>query len=286
MKFKLASLLLLITALALFWFLLEKPPAFDTAPIPAQYNEKSLFLSAIKQVKNNPSGETITGLTVPHHLLAKDLMAEAFNFASQGKYSRIILLSPDHFDLGESDISIATGNFLTVFGEIKTDAEAASRLKKLAFIKEEDFFYREHGIGAELPFIKYYFPGAKVIVLTFKVTTKKAELDEAINALKKILTPDTLVIQSTDFSHYLTPVEASIKDEQIIKVLEEANAEKLFTLNQPDNLDSIASQYIQSRLQTEFFKSKLSILAHKNSQDYTKEPVASSTSYIVQAYVK
>lgn len=285
MKLKLAILLLLLS-LGLVWFFHKNTAVQPEPAIPAQYNDKSLFLSAIKQAKNTPSSEIITGLTVPHHLLAIDLIAQGFNYASPGKHGRIILLSPDHFDLGETDISIAAKNFLTVFGEIKTDDEAVVKLKSLPFVQGQDFFYREHGLQAISPFIKYFFPDAKVITLTFKVTTKKDELDQIINELKKILTPDTLVIQSTDFSHYLTPEQAALKDIETIKVLEQAGSEKLFTLNQPDNLDSIAAQYVQLRLQTEFFSSKLSVLAHKNSQDYTKEPVASSTSYIVQAYVK
>jgi AmmeMemoRadiSam system protein B len=291
MKLKLAILLLSCFALVLLFHksatVREQPIiSHNQSPIPAMYNDKALFLSPIKQVKSSPSPETITGLTVPHHLLVSDLIAKAFNFASRGKYNRIILLSPDHFNLGDSNVSTTQKNFLTVFGEIKTDAEAVEKLKILPFIHKQDFFYREHGVQAELPFIKYYFPEAKIIALTFKATTPKAELEQVIAELKKILTAETLVIQSTDFSHYLTAEQANIKDAETIKILEQADAEKLFTLNQPDNLDSIAAQYVQTRLQIEFFGSKLSIIDHKNSQDYTKEKVASSTSYIVEAYIK
>ncbi len=286
MKLKLLLLLFVLAAAVGFGFLFHKTPALDLAPIAAGYSDKSQFLSPIKQSPATPTNDVVTGLTVPHHLLAKDLMAKAFIFASHNKYGQVLLLSPDHFDLGKTDISTTENNFLTVFGEVETDTLAAAKLKKLPFIQEQDFFYREHGLQTELPFIKYFFPDAKIIALTFKVTTSKVELEQIVNELKKIITPDTLVIQSTDFSHYLTPEQAAVKDAETIKVLNFADPEKLFTLNQPDNLDSIAAQYVQTRLQAEFFGSKLSILDHKNSQDYTKEPVASSTSYIVEAYIK
>jgi AmmeMemoRadiSam system protein B len=292
MKIKFAFLLLALV-LACFWLLSQSTSilsqeiiTYSPAPLAAEFTDKALFLSPIKQVRNAPSAETVTGLTVPHHLLARDLMAKAFNFASGGKYSQILLLSPDHFNLGETDISTTRRSFLTVFGELQTDANAVADLEKLPFIREQDFFYREHGLQAELPFIKYYFPGAKIIALTFKVTTPQAELDQTIEELKKILNPGTLVVQSTDFSHYLTADQAKVRDEQTIKILEQADTQGLFSLNQPANLDSIATQYVQMRLQNEFFNSKFYLLDHKNSQDYTKEKVESTTSYIVQAYFK
>ena len=39
----------------------------------------------------------VTGITVPHHLLAADLIARGFWAASAGDYDRIIPMSPDHF---------------------------------------------------------------------------------------------------------------------------------------------------------------------------------------------
>lgn len=253
--------------------------------IPPQFTDKSLFLSPITQIKNQPSDQIVTGITVPHHLLATDLIVQAFNFASAGKYEQILLFSPDHFDLGTTDVSISEKNFSTVLGDISTDTEAVKQLEKLSFIKAQDFFYREHGLGAELPFIRYYFPNAKIIALTFKESTRKEELDQTVEVLKKILATNSLVIQSTDFSHYLTPTKAQAHDAETIKVLDQGNPAQLFSLIQPDHIDSIASQYVQMRLQQEFYSSKLKIIGHKNSQEYTKDKIDSTTSYIVQAYL-
>lgn len=291
MRLKIAHYFLLLIIIVL-WPLLSGTEAADQfsaikqSPIPAQFEDKSLFLSPIKQTREVPSGELVTGLTVPHHLLASNLIAKGFNFASRGKYSQILLISPDHYSLGDSGISAAGKNFSTVFGELSADLKSVKKLEKLPFVHEQNFFYREHGIQAELPFIKYYFPDAKIIALAVKETAEKSQLDQLVDELKKILAPNSLVIQSTDFSHYLTPNQAEARDQQTIEVLKRANPEELFYLEQPANLDCIAAQYVQIRLQNELYGSKLHILDHKNSQDYTKEKVASSTSYIVQVYTK
>jgi poly-gamma-glutamate synthesis protein (capsule biosynthesis protein) len=252
--------------------------------IPAQFEDKSLFLSPIKQIVSQANQGQITGLTVPHHLLAKDIIAKAYDFISYGKYGNILILSPDHYNLGDSNISVSEQNFSTVFGEVKIDLKATKKLEKLPFVHNQNLFYREHGIGVQLPFIKYYFPNTNVIIITLKNTTPRIELDQFVDKLKTIISKNTLIIQSTDFSHYLTPKEAEIYDQQTIKILNQSDPSKLFTLNQPSNIDSIPAQYVQMRLQNEFYKSKINILDHKNSQDYTKEPIEFSTSYIIEVF--
>ncbi|MBP9822117.1 MAG: AmmeMemoRadiSam system protein B [Candidatus Pacebacteria bacterium] len=285
--FALVLLLVVVSFAAgsLFIKFKKNSPQVDSL-IAAQFEEKPLFLSPIKQAKSEPARYLVTGITVPHHLLARDLIAKGFDYASANKYDSIVLLSPDHFNLGDSNISTTVSNFSTVFGVIQNNSVVTKFLKKLPFVHEQNFFYREHGLGAELPFVKYYFPESKIIILTFKEVTPKKELDQVVDELKKILPKNSLIVQSTDFSHYLTPENAEIYDRETIKVLNEAVPDKLWDLKQPSNMDSIASQYVQSKLQKEFFGSKLKIIDHKNSQDYTKQKITSSTSYIIQVYSK
>lgn len=255
--------------------------------VPAQFTDKNFFLSAIKQSKSLPLEQKITGITVPHHLLARDVMADIFIAASENNYDRVIVFSPDHFHLGKSKISYAVDNFDTVFGILPTDQEFVYKLASVQNAGKADFFYREHGIGAELPFIKYFFPQAKVVVLAFAVNTEPEDLKSLIDFLKNNIDQKTLLVQSTDFSHYLTAAEASIKDEQTISVLQKIdqgeNPQSLYQLNEPDNLDCIGCQYVQSSLQ-QVLKTHVHIVDRKNSQSYSAAPVAQTTSYIPQIY--
>jgi poly-gamma-glutamate synthesis protein (capsule biosynthesis protein) len=279
----------LITAALIVW-IFSQSEKVDSVPFNAQYNDQTFFLSAIKQSSQKSDGEKITGLIVPHHLLAKDLIADVFADISGGQYQTIVLLSPNHFQAGQTDIATTARDFSTVFGTLNSDQSIAQRLKKLPFVGEGEFFYREHGLQAELPFIKYYFPEVKIIALSFKPETSKDELDQVIKILEEALPPDSLVIQSTDFSHYLTPAQAAAKDDETIAVINKTTdaggLANILKLNQPDNLDSVAALYVQAALQADFFKTRPNIVAHKNSQDYTSEPVASSTSYLTVIYNK
>src|SRR6516162_9644976 len=107
---------------------LAAPDAPTAQLIPAQFTSKSIFLSAIKKaaVRDLPQ-RSVSGITVPHHLLARDLIAKHFVMASRCFYKRVVVISPDHYNLGRTDISVADGNFATVFGVIETDRALAKR---------------------------------------------------------------------------------------------------------------------------------------------------------------
>lgn len=257
----------------------------DEAVVVSMYNDKALFLSAIKQ---NPATDVVTGvsgITVPHHLLAIDLIARVFAKIKINEYQRVILVSPDHFGACPVNICYSASDFLTVFGKLdgvkRVELPVSSSVANLS-----DYLYREHGVQAILPFIKYYFPKTEVLVVTFNYSSKKNEVDEFSENIKPLLNKNTLIVQSTDFSHYLTAEQASVKDEQTIKIISEDNVNEIFNLSQPDNIDSVAAQYFQSKIQRQVYGASLTIPEHKNSQDYTTNYVTSTTSYITQIYKK
>ena len=254
------------------------------SPIPPQFRDASLFLGAINNSTIQPHAERISGITVPHHLLAIDLIADLFIRASQNHYSRVIVIAPDHFFLGKTPISVASRDLSTSFGVLKTDSKLVEQLLKIPSISSADFFYREHGIQAELPFIKHFFPDIPVVAITIKEGTHRDSVDQLVEALARTIDDQTLIVQSTDFSHYLPSGEADKKDAETIQALTSGNPGRIYSLSEPAHLDSIAAQYVQTRLQSEFFKSRIRIVARKNSQDYTETPLQKTTSYITQIY--
>ena len=85
-------------------------------PFPPLFEEAGPFLAAIQQTRASPLAEKITGLTVPHHLLAADLMAEALARVSTQDYRRIIILSPDHYSRSRTPFAVSRRNFQTALG--------------------------------------------------------------------------------------------------------------------------------------------------------------------------
>ena len=68
-------------------------------PFDAMFPQREIFLEAIaREQATVPPDLRVTGISVPHHLLAADLIARGFWAAADNRYDRVILLSPDHFN--------------------------------------------------------------------------------------------------------------------------------------------------------------------------------------------
>jgi AmmeMemoRadiSam system protein B len=258
--------------------------ARPTDAFPPFYPEAQPFLSAIGRTRGVPLAQRITGFTVPHHLLAADLMAGAFVLASRQDYRRIIILSPDHFGRSPTPFAVATRNFQTVMGPVLTDAAAVDRLRKNPLVSPSNLFSHEHGVRALLPFLAHYFPRARVVALAIHRSSLPAQWEGLAQTLAPLLTPDTLLLQSTDFSHYLPWPQARQHDQETLRVLSVGDPEGVTGLNQPQHLDCRGAQYLQLRLQKQVYQARGAVMASRNSQEYTAQPLNSTTSYLVQVY--
>lgn len=225
---------------------------------------------------------SVTGISVPHHMLAGDLIARGFWAASRGNYKRIILISPDHFHRVEREFAVDPQNISTVFGELKTDTTEIKKLSANSKLFEQLDLSQEHGLHALAPFIKRFFPDAAVIPIAASNKTKKADWDKAVAMLSSMVDNDTLIIQSTDYSHFRSVADAAARDQEALSVIAHGDPNAVVGLLQPDHLDSKAAQYIQMRLQHEIGASSV-VIGNRNSSEYSSIDDV-TTSYIVTVY--
>ena len=129
-----------------------------------------------------------------------------------------------------------------------------------------------------------YFPEVKIVPIAIKISATPAEWQILSDTLAEIITPKTLIIQSTDFSHYLSCDDARDHDQQTLRILTEDDFNLVKQLDEPKNLDSRAAQFIQLSLQKKIFNARPTIFINRNSQFYSSEKVDETTSYIIQFY--
>ena len=258
--------------------------AREGSGIPSLYPDRAPFLAAIEKERPRQKPDVrLTGIAVPHHLLAADLIARGFWAASAGSYDRIILVSPDHFNRSRRPLATTRQDIETPFGIVRNDDAATSRLlSNGALFDESDLFKQEHGIAAVLPFVKYFFPDARIVPIVASYGSTRADWDAAVAMLEALVEPGTLVVQSTDYSHYLTQQVAVRRDQETLNVIAANDVDTLAQLRQPDHMDSKGSQYIQMRLQ-DGKKARATVIASRSSAEYSSIGSA-TTSYIVTAY--
>ncbi len=258
----------------------------DDAAIPSLYGDDAPFTASIAAAEALAiEPRVVSGLTVPHHLIAADLIARAFLVARDSRYDRIVVLTPDHFKRSRRPFAATRLDFDTVFGRVPTDgAVVDALLADKTLVEESDLFRREHGIGAVLPYVARFFPRTPIVPIAVAIGSNRDEWDALVAALGPLITERTLVLQSTDFSHYLPLPDAILRDQETMNVIAAGDLDAIAKLHQPQHLDSRGGQYIQMRLQAEHFGAAPVVIANSNMQFYVDTEIDETTSYIVQIY--
>ena len=117
---------------------------------------------------------------------------------------RVVILAPNHRAHIDRLALSGADAFATPLGEVPLDTAARDDLARRApFAVDDRAHAHEHAVEIQLPFLQALWPGHPFVVLPLLVTRLAPELRrEAAAALAELRDPRTLVLVSTDFTHY------------------------------------------------------------------------------------
>jgi predicted class III extradiol MEMO1 family dioxygenase len=146
---------------AALWLAADKAVADEQPPFASMYADPAPFVTAMAKERRQPSPglHHVTGISVPHHLLAADLISRGFQAAAGNAYDRVIIVSPDHFSRSRRPMATTRRGIETVFGLEQNDRVASTALLAADdLFDDSELFTNEHGIQALLPIVRHYFP--------------------------------------------------------------------------------------------------------------------------------
>lgn len=259
--------------------------------IAVPYNWPLFYKAIDKQVvkekkENKKQGDSrAVAAIAPHHDLAAEYTAELFALLSSPEIETVIIIGPNHENIGSGEVITGLVDYRLFNNSVKTDEEWVKWLEqeKLAVSGAENFL-NEHAIYALVPFIKYYFPEAKIvpIILKSSVLQERAiflgqSIADRIAATKA--GDKVLIIGSIDFSHYLSTEQAKIKDMETQEAILERNYQRLYSFGD-DHIDSPPSAVTVLSAATRLGGDKTEIIANVNQAEVAGLiSVPSSTSY-------
>ena len=96
------------------------------------------------------------------------------------------------------------GSWATPLGDLEIDAEVGKKLQaEFPFVVETPTRYeQDNTIELQLPFIKHYFPEAKILPLGVPPALGSLRVGERAVEISRELGRKTLVLGSTDLTHY------------------------------------------------------------------------------------
>ncbi len=182
----------------------------------------------------------VYGGIVSHHLAASRKIAEYFAGLKNIRPKTVVIIGPNHFNAG-ADILVSGYNYETPWGNIGSDHEIVGKIIEAgAAENNEQPFEKEHSVSALVSYVKYNFPGAKIVPVIIKRNVAQKKLDRLADELNEILPAESLVLASVDFSHHGNSIVADYHDTKSISAIENFDLKNIFKLE----IDSPASLYV------------------------------------------
>lgn len=154
-------------------------------------------------------------ILIPHHLVAGREIASLLSSIPAPK--RVLLLSPDHFSIGDQPLATTRGVFTwqdkSIVANNQLTNQLIASLPKILQVQDK-VFVREHGVRGLIPFLTQAWPNAEVNAVTVRVDSSVAVIDQLNLAIQQALSndPDLLVAVTIDFSHELPAYVADLHD--------------------------------------------------------------------------
>jgi hypothetical protein len=152
-----------------------------------------------------PSVSAVGGI-VPHAgwVFSGKIACNVIRCLSERSSPDTILLFGRHLNSLSKNYIMSEGSWATPLGDVDIDAELGKKLQaEFAFVVETPTRYDEDNtIELQLPFIKHYFPKAKILPLGVPPIQGSLRIGERAVELSRELGRAILVLGSTDLTHY------------------------------------------------------------------------------------
>jgi AmmeMemoRadiSam system protein B/AmmeMemoRadiSam system protein A len=167
-------------------------------------NELSKQIEGFFQKADVKTANDIIALINPHAGYAYSGQTAAFGVkAAKAKYSRIIVIGPSHQVPMQNVLSVPRlTHYKTALGEIPLDVEFINKLLEQPMFRDIPQAYQtEHSVLIQLPLLQNRFGNFKLVPIVAGQCSPQA-IQKAADILKSLVDKDTLVVASSDFTHY------------------------------------------------------------------------------------
>lgn len=247
--------------------------------------DREIFFNAIKKFTKQKGEKNIFAAFSPHHLLASDLIARIFSIALGHQPETVIIIGPNHDNVGNSFFTSSDFSWDTDIGVLEPDLELIDLLLAENLISlDNEVLRKDHACYNLLPFIKYYSPETKVVPILVNSKVDLDFLNRFVGFLKLSINENTLIISSIDFSHYLDAETAKRMDKETITALKNKEIYTIYKMRDT-NIDC-PSCAILPLLFSDLVGGQMEIVDNTNSGLMHDSYSMETTSYITAIFQK
>ncbi len=191
--------------------------------------DKDILLKAINLVCEGESVQDTDakGIIVPHagYIYSGHTACSVYKKIKPKK--NVIMMGPNHTGQGPV-ISIDSSDYWkTPLGEVPINKDLRDKIASYGVDIEPKAHLKEHALEVQIPFLQVYFKTFRIvpIVLGFLDYQKIVEFGKF---LSQFVDEDTLILVSSDMSHYISQEEARKKDSFLFDAISNLNSKELY----------------------------------------------------------
>jgi AmmeMemoRadiSam system protein B len=174
----------------------------------------------LKTAKPPNEIENIFGIVSPHagYAYSGKTAAYVYNLIKGKNYKRVIIISPSHSEYF-SGISVYNGDaYETPLGLLEVDKEFVNRLveNSKTIFKGVEGHRNEHALEVQLPFLQSVLNDFKIVPVVMGEQSRMF-VDELAKKLSEVTDYETLIVSSSDMSHFHSKSEADKLDSIVEK---------------------------------------------------------------------
>jgi len=188
------------------------------------------FLAKVELPKLEPH---IRALVVPHagYVYSGQVAAYAYKAlmgsSPAGEITRVIIIGNSHQEYFDGASIYPKGYFETPLGKVEIDADFSKKLMEASdkIYFKESAHQQEHSLEVQIPFLQKTLKNFKIVPII--LGNQEGASDILINALKNLIDDNTLIIASSDLSHYPNYKDAQYSDNKVIQAILSGKRENL-----------------------------------------------------------
>jgi AmmeMemoRadiSam system protein B len=224
----------------------------------------------------------IFGIVSPHagYVYSGAVAANGYYEASSADFQNVIMVGPNHYGIGSGVATMKGGVWVTPLGDVPVNQDLAAQVASKSRITDfdNDAHSRDHCLEVQLPFLQCIKTGFGIVPVILRMQDIDTAFDLG-NAIADVVGEEidrTLLVASSDFTHYEPNSEAHKKDGELIKAVLGLDVTKFYAVLERLDVSAcgygaIASIMIAAK---NLGASRGELLRYATSGDVTGDPSA------------
>lgn len=201
----------------------------------------------------SPEEEKPIGVICPHagYMYSGPVAANSYYAISSLKPELVVIIGPNHWGLGSDVAAMKDGTWQTPLGEVGVDAVAAQEIEKeSALIKMDALAHgRDHSLEVQVPMLQEIYTHSFKILPIILIDQSQDCARELGMAIAKISRKRrTVIIGSSDFTHYEENEFAHRQDKSLIDPILKMDVDKFYRILEQNKVSACGYGAIASTM--------------------------------------